>query len=287
MMNAPVHILATVRKPELLPAALLVFQTLRVGFPSAPVTVWGNALPQHSVGAVHAAAHTHGCNFRDLSATSHDAWIEALVLEHEEPFWICDTDIVFHESVEGWVGVSGLWPDKSGRRPDATPTMAGRFEPAYRDDYTGSDHVERLHTCLMFINPAKVRCAVRAWTGRFPMPWRATAQQVLFRQTFVPGGRALVPESAHSADTTRPTFYDSLAGLYQAIGGTAFTAEQDAAFDHLHAATYVDELKHNEPALAEDLANGHAAIYHNPGLARGIKQAQDRFYEERKIVWAK
>ena len=43
-MKSPVHILVTVRKPELLPAALLVFKTLEVGFPTTPVYVWGNGL---------------------------------------------------------------------------------------------------------------------------------------------------------------------------------------------------------------------------------------------------
>lgn len=255
-MNPPVHILCTVRHPALLEAALLVFRTLRTGFPENPVMVWGNALAPDDLAAVGTFTQTVGGTFlRNLPATSHDAWIEQLVNSQTEPFWICDTDMVFFAAV-----------------PSPEPCLfAGRHEPEFDEEWTGTLHVERLHTCLMYLNPVALRCAIRAWQARIPSPWRDSAQFPLIRQQFIPQRLSL-----NSKPTT--LFYDTCAGLYQALGGTPFTAEQDATFEHLHCGTYADVV--DAPSLA-GLRRMHRSIYENPAAARGLKQSQDAYYHER------
>jgi hypothetical protein len=263
-MLPPVHILATIRQPALWPATTLVFKTLRTGFPTAPVMVWGNGLKPNDRAIVIPAAEAAGAGYQDISPTSHDAWIETLINTQSGPLWICDTDMVFFDRL-----TSNAQSPKSGRetsdfRPETL--FAGRYEPAFDEEWTGTRHVERLHTCLMYLNPPALRSAIRAWQARIPSPWRDSAQFPLVRQHFVP---------VRGGDTL---FYDTMAGLWHAGLGTPFTPEQDAAFEHLHCATYADLV--DAPSLA-NLKAVHNQVYANPQAARGLKQAQDQYYIER------
>ena len=256
-MKAPVHILATVRRAELLPAARLVFHTLRTGFPSEPVCVWGIALDAASAAVLAADTAAVGGKFQNLPATAHDAWIETLVNKLTDPFWVCDTDVVFFDRMTAPKGA----------------VFAGRYEPAFDEEFTDTVHMERLHTAVMYLNPERVRMAVREWMAKIPEPWRNSATFPLFRQNFVPVLRDGVKQ--------KTLFYDTLAGLHQAVGGTAFTPAQDAAFEHLHCATYAQEAARGAASL-KDLPAVHAAVYADPATARGLKLAQDHYYHNRK-----
>lgn len=250
-MLPPVHILATVRTPTLWPATTLVFKTLRTGFPTSLVMVWGNHLKPNDRSIVVPSAALAGAVYRDIDATSHDAWIENLINTQSQPFWICDTDMVFFGALDP--------------RPSAIG-FSGRYEPAFDEEWTGTRHVERLHTCLMYLDPVALRSQIREWQARIPSPWRDSAQFPLVRQHFVPvrGGPTL--------------FYDTMAGLWQAGLGMPFTPAQDAAFEHLHCATYANLV--DAPSLA-NLSAVHNQVYANPQAARGLKQAQDQYYRER------
>ena len=252
-MKPTVHILATVRKPELLPAALLVFDTLRVGFPTATVVVWGNALDNKSASAVRQGCERVGAIFQNNPLTSHDRWIESLVLTLNDPFWVCDTDNVFWASVEAW---------------PMPLHFSGRFEPEFSEEWMQTRHVARLHTSLMQFNPASLRVAMREWACQIPEVWRRSAEFPFIRMQFIP---------VRGSD---PLCYDTCAGLWQAGIGMPFTEEQNAAYDHLHCATYVDAIGGD---LGAQMAAAHRAIYDNRANARGIRAGQDRYYESRKI----
>ncbi len=253
-----VHILATVRKPELLPAATLVFATLRVGFPTADICVWGNGLDPEASRHLASAAQFVGGAFANLPPSSHDAWIEGILLRSTAPFWICDTDMVFHSSVESFV----------------LPTecaFAGRFEPEFLEEWTDTVHVARLHTCLQWLAPERVRSQMHGYIATFPQPWRNTAQFPFVRQHFVP------------VRGERAWFYDSTAGLYQAGIGTPFTAAQNDAFDHLCFATYIDAIAPHLKDIAPGIEQRFAAIYRDPSLARGIRHEQEKYYAARSL----
>ncbi len=251
-----VHALATVRRPELLDAALLVFRTVRDGFPTASLNVWGNALPAREQWIVGNACRAVGAGFTNLRPTVHDRWLEELVQESVRPFWVLDTDVCLWENVEGF---AKEWKANGVE-------FAGRWEPAFDEESTGSLHVERLHTALMWIDPSRVRAAIRTRMAQIPAPWGHKADFTFLRQSFVPlrSGRTL--------------FYDTMAGLWQAGIGTPFTKAQDAAFDHLHCGTYVDLIG---PALSTNLAATHQAIYRDHKLARGMLAGQMEYYAQR------
>lgn len=255
-MPPVVYILATVRNPALLEAALLVFKTLRTGFPTARVHVHGNAIEPFLENEVARAAQKAGAIFtRTVRRIAHDEWIEELVLGAAQPIWVVDTDVVFFDAVETF-------------ELDRQAAAAGRLEPEFLEEWTQSTHVERLHTSCLWLNAPRIRAAGRQWMGRFPAIWH-TAQMNLIRQQFIP------------VAGQEPLFYDTCAGMYQALGGQAFTPEQDQAFEHLHCATYSDLITPAVPSLA-DLARVHKEIYSNPSLARGLLREQSKYYEQRK-----
>lgn len=212
MLKSRVYILATCRKERLLPATLLVFKTLRTGFPTAEVFVHGNQLRPSHRAAVEAESRRTDCGFTQLPLpTVHDQWIDMLLQNLDEPFWICDTDMIFHSSVEDWIFCEPL---------------AGEKQKEWMCEYTRCIHLERLHTCLMRIEPGIVRQRAEAWKRQFRFaPF--TPDMSFVRQHFAPIGG-------------KPYFYDTCAGLYQTIGGQAFDKQQRQAYTHLHAATYAD-----------------------------------------------
>ena len=253
-MKEVVNILATVLNPTLIDGTTFVFKTLRVGFPNADVRVFGNGLTGPMRDVVEHWAHGAGCEFKAMNYMPHDAWIENLVTHGERPFWICDTDVYFRGEVESWFYLNS-----------EDTVFAGRFEQEFMEPWTGTRHVKRLHTALMWFNPFATRMAMRQWMCRIPPPWRTHADFPLIRQTFVPGDGETM-------------FYDSCAGLHHAIGGTPFTEEQNQAFEHLHCATYAHLVS---PALGVDLVNTHRAIYAKPELCVGMRKGQDAFYDRR------
>jgi len=184
--------------------------------------------------------------------TVHDVWIEQLMERATEPFWICDTDVVFLNNVESLTG----------------ELLAGRLEPEWYCDWTDAVHVERLHTCLLYFNPGNIRSVMRAWVAKFPPPWVDTVEYTLIRQTL--GRRA-----------GKNILYDTCAGLYQVVGGRAFTDEENERFEHLSAATYVDCV--DSPSM-NGLSTVHRAVYDDVRCASGLWQAQTNYYRAHQPV---
>lgn len=277
-MKTQVHILATVRNPALLPAARLVFQTLRIGFPTAEVIVWGNGLDKASAKVIQEDARKCGATFRNDPQIAHGRWIEALCTLRTLPFWICDTDIVFFDEVEHWF---------SGR--DDT-VFSGRYEPAFREQWTGSLHVARLHPSLMWFNPQRLHIAMRKWPGQHA--FFNTVEANLFRWQWVPrrlSDYQIIRLSDSGTDTdehgrtrTELWFYDTCAGLHQALGGTAFDEEQNDAFEHLHCGSYSDLIGNGVGSMGK-MGVMHQAVFADPSKARGLRKMQDEYYRSRAV----
>lgn len=247
-----VHLLATVRRDELIEAALLVFRTIRVGFPTAEIRVWGNGLMPRHASAVGIAVQNVGGTFENLPITVHDRWIEHIILHETEPVWICDTDVIF------WDKIEGLLP----------APMVGRVEPSYFEEWTWAVSVERLHTCLLYLDPPWLRLEMRKIVDSVPRPFGATAEHALIRQHFIPRRGAV------------PLLYDTMAGIWQAGIGLRLGGKMNAAFDHLHGATYIDLVA---PRLTggQGLAHCHATVYGNLESARGLYEHQKKWYAAR------
>lgn len=207
------HVLATCLNPDLLANTLLVFKSIRVGFPTANIHVFGNGLDAGAQWHVENAAAAANAHFHQMKMMAHGAWIEALIRDEERQFWICDTDIVFHAPVEHWF-----------QNPLPNQLFAGRYEPDFNLVCLAQTvHVARLHPSLMWFNPRPLRAAIRAWPIKHP--FFNSVEKTLFQWTFVPTNGSIL-------------FYDTCAGLYHALGGIPFNREQNEAFSHKFAGTY-------------------------------------------------
>ena len=258
-LTMKVHLLATVRKEELLPATTMVFKTLRTGFPTADVIVdlcGFNPECEHldvkracdDVGATSNMACLEGPHFAP-------EWIKSLLENESEPFWICDTDMVFFDSVEKW---------DFGDAP-----MAGRYVPQFFDKFTNCVTRARLHTCLIWMNPKRIKEEAGRYHSRFPStPFNPKPDLIkpMFHPLLSPAGR----------EVRTSYFYDVCGLLYHAIGGVSFTPEQKNAFGHLNFGTISDLVAPAYPEL--QLRMRAFAIFENPNLLRGQWKEDDEFY---------
>lgn len=243
-----VLLLATCRNPELIPATLLVFETIRVGFPTAEIVVHGNGLNHLTGEAVHRRVQAVGGQMICEPGIRHDEWVKQIIWNEMQPFVICDTDMIFYEAVEHWKFVH---------------PWAGRLQPEYLDPYSNTIHRSRLHTSLMFIRPDELRDLMLRFDAHFP-------KSPIFPRTINFIGQQLQP--LRTKGGVRTYFMDTGANLYHAVGGEAFTETQLDAFSHLHAGTWSDLIT-NMPLRAT-----HEVIYANPESARGLWRMQEQFY---------
>lgn len=245
-----VEILATCRNTKLIEMTRLVFRTIRVGFPSAKIKVWGNGLNPLVEELIARDVDAIGGAFSNFPEQRHDEWFQKLLWMNMQPYVVCDTDMVFYDEVQSWV-FQHPW--------------AGAFQPEYLDPWSHTVHRPRMHTSLMFIRPDEIRDRMLRFDGRFK-------KAPIFPGTINFIGQQLQPVMTEAGTVVH--FADTGANLYQCIGGDAFSEAQLDAFAHLHAGTWSDLL--NLPEVTEL----HAEILKDPNVARGIWRRQREFYEK-------
>lgn len=241
-----VFILATCRKPELLPAATLVFKTLRVGFPNNQVHVTLNtSVLGCEFSKIAEVADSESCVI-DTEQTIHHEWIEDLVHNQDEPFIILDTDVVFHKQFD----VTGL---------DQT-YLSGDYVPQFFDKFSGCITMPRLHTSLLYIDPVEVGKRLDVWQSR------------ILKTPFTPSAKVIHPMVIPVHGTNY--FYDTCSVLFHAISGTKFGPEKLDCYDHLNCATWVDLAEKAYPGMSQI----HQRIYDNPATAKQLRPLQREFY---------
>lgn len=247
-MIPDVHILVTCRNPELKAMSLLVFDTIRVGFPTARIHVYLNDIKDEEIIA--------RCKEFDPGPgrmiTIHHNWIQMLIDALVHPFVICDTDAIFYSKVEDW---------------EFTTALAGYRMPEFHDEFTGAITRSRLHTSLMFIDPAKFRQATAHYERDF--------QQTVFNPFASYVDPLCLPLNG------RGYFYDTMAMAYHAIGGTEFTQQQKSAYFHFHYGTLSDLVL---PLLGNGAGtkNCRDAILDNPEMGEDMWRVQDEYLNSRK-----
>lgn len=258
-MSVPVHILCTVRNPQLLPATLMVFDSLRVGFPKAVVTAHLNCWEQSRIwekvmGHCNNAKVDHT---RIWPTVKHHEWILALIEHEASPFWICDTDIVFFDQIFN-IPFDGC-------------ALAGRYIPQFYCQFAKAITRPRLHGSLLYLDPAKIKAALdERWKdipACYALP-KPTLQELVFPR--------YVPHAVGSLD--KKAFYDTCAGLFHAIGGQRFTDAQNDSFGHLGSSTLVDVV--SEHYSRGNLREWHASVLDQPHLLKGQWQRDQEFYRQ-------
>lgn len=246
-----VFILATCRKPELFPFTELVFKTLRVGFPTARVTVFFNDISNECHDHLNAIAKDRGCDVFQ-TRTIHHEWIGSLVANEQEPFYILDTDVIFYGSFEGF----------TFEKP-----LAGWRIPEWDDEFSGCITRARLHTSLLYIDPVRVREEIKAKCAVVP------------NTPFTPVVNVYNPICLPYKG--RMYFYDTCGILYHLIGGQAFEPKHKNVYCHMGFGTIPDIVL---PRLSDGklLAEARVAVLNNPELGIGQWRNQDKYFNDRR-----
>lgn len=250
-----VHILATCRKPELAPYTALVFKTLRVGFPTFEIKVHINGDCETNLPEIRELAHSVGGEWVNEN-TIHHEWIEDLLNNETEPFYILDTDVIFYQNFELFHFSSAI---------------AGARIPEWRDEFTNTITKPRLHGSLLYIDPIKVKKEIADYESQFPKtPFNPLIN--LFYPIVIPSNGEGI-------------FYDTCGLLYHAIGGEAFTPEQLDCYFHFNFGSISDiVLPHLKEAVPMQVAR--EAILQNPQLGKGLWRKQMEYYDSLKVAQA-
>lgn len=246
-----IFVLCTIRKPELRKFGLMVFETLRIGFPTASVTVDMNNLSEddetavmQSCGRVNAVART--------TKTIHHIWIEKLLADEHDPFWIVDTDIIFYANFEQF--------DCEFKSP-----LCGWRIPEFNDSFSGCITRARLHTSLLRIDPVRVRQAIKEYESQ------------IADTPFTPKANLIYPLVVPFKG--KRYFYDTCSMVYNSIGGQQFEDRHKMAFSHLHFGTIPDVVLPRLPqAEASQMEQARQCVVSNPSWGKGAWRIQEAWY---------
>jgi hypothetical protein len=265
-MIAPnVFILTYCRNPGLLYGSLLVFRTLRVGFPNARVQVVDNgSLPETREQIARLAKGT-GCAFQALPepGVAHGSFIERKIAEMAQApegdnrAVFVDPDVCLWRNCEE-LQFEGL--------------AAGLLVEAYNDEVMQCVTMPRLHTSFLWINhPARLMQKIAA-----------------LRRLHI-DFQPFLPYSARLGDMWLR--YDTGASLYAAMPEecVAFDASHMEYYDHIYAGSHFDywQGKHVDE-LQRMMDDAHAAAKAGDLAAlKGLWRRQSEiWYRTTRIVRA-
>ena len=250
-MNRVVELLVTVRPGGSLDLSALTLRSVRVGFPTAALVVWGNDLPTPLAAELARRVTEVGGHYFPLAPQRHDYWLAWRIDQTPaDELVILDGDLIFHRDVEDLPALAPL---------------TGPHEPRHFNPHTGALHHPRLHTCFLRIQPPAVRRRLAEYRAALPRiphaaPWHPTAQ------VWVPG--------------QPPEFWDTAAQLARVVPSTGFNPDYDDAFTHLHAGTWAAELA-GIPSLAHlpDLHRLAVAGALTDDICVSVRATQRRWYD--------
>lgn len=238
--------------------ALLTLKTIRVGFPTVPITaclmrgcdtnVVGYAPLYRFLGYAPLCRLSDDIYWDTNSPfTTNDQLIKSLVETEENGFAVIDSDVVFFDNCENF---------------QTNALIAGELIPNFYCPIANSDTVSRLHTAFFVVpDPPKLRAAIK--------------------DVYTPMLPKFCPFNPFSPVTTflgrRPLFYDSCANLYHALGGEAFNEAMLNKFEHCYSGSYAHLLPWPHAAFLE-------SVYEKPSIAKGFRNVMNRFFENRKAA---
>lgn len=234
------------RNEEHLESSLLIFKTLRIGFPSFDVEVH---IDYDSICKSQIIDELGKNNLRYIITPEHFStykWTEELIREEQDPFIILDTDVIFYENCEG----IGFYS-----------TLMGCLIPEFFDPYTEAWTQPRLHNSFLYINPAKF-CA---YANR------------IVELEYVPVASLIKPLLIPSK--LKSIFYDTLAIAYNIMYCQVFPETVLDKYCHLHCGSLLNTV--GESFLPEvNLKEVHKQVCANPALGKGMWRQQKEWYKQ-------
>lgn len=242
-------IISYCRVMDLLYGSLLVFDSIRTGFPNVRVTVIDNGSIPEARGPIAAAARACDAGFVQVERPRyHSALLEEVLHREQGSLVICDPDIVFWQSMEP-IEIGGL--------------IAGRLIPKFADPYSKTITMPRLHTSLLMI-PSAPRLQQRISD---------------IRQTWW-DFRPWLPYTVKMDDWYR---WDTGAALLSALDESeihVFGDKELNSYDHLFCGSHLDWVTQRFPEpFCSRFVQAHEAARTDVGRLRGLWVDQQQFFE--------
>jgi hypothetical protein len=245
MLAPSVFIQTYCEHPALAYGALLAFKTLRVGFPTARVTVVDNGSHPEVLPRIREACKSVGATLVEQPRKGFIDFYRHILIEQDETdsVVICDPDVMF-------------WDDMESLSFDAV--IAGRKIPDLKN--YGVTSVSRLHPSLIFV-PSVSRLREEMRKGHI--------NKINHLGQF----------STHLRG--EKLFFDTLAPLYQMMPEKchAFTPEELDKFDHLFYGSHLPVI---QPGLSDAGMTATAHMLAATGdykALKGLWRAQETAFE--------
>lgn len=247
MLN--VHILTTYNGHDDIFGSTCVFDSVRVGFPNANITVHDNSSTATDI--ISERAGECGASYNNLEEKlPHDEWIKSIIKSgNGDSIVFLDPDVIFYGSVE--------------RKLEQLNTLvAGRYCPHYYNAVVGANEIDRLHTSLLYIpNPTTLMSHLNRVisTRNFPFdPFKP----FVFKAT------------------NKSFFYDTCANLFHATSDSqAFEEDILDCYSHLVSGSMLDFVASKLP-FGNRLKALHKQAQTDPNSVRGLWRQHDKFYTE-------
>jgi hypothetical protein len=256
MVNQPprVYILTWCKSVDRLYGSTLIFKTLRLGFPTAEISIIDNAsIPQARIEIGRQADACRARFYPLRQELPHAQFIENTLRNqaHGSAVFV-DPDVCFWRSIERW-------------RFDAL--MAGRLIPRHRCAITHTLTHARLHTSLLWISD--VAELLSACHGI----WQTFASFSPFRPV------------AFCRDGQWERF-DTGAALFHAFPERmhAFSDQELDAYDHLFCGAHLPYvLQRGDPEHASRLEELHRDVQHDHRALKGAWREQEAYFRSRVV----
>jgi hypothetical protein len=241
-----VYVLTYCKDIQQLYGAMLVFDTIRVGFPTAEIIVVDNNSIPDAVIEIEKAADKVNAKFIKLEKeVFHHEYLRFILNSEndEAQIYIIDPDVIFWENVETFT---------------TNKLMAGRLIPEFFDAYTNVLTKARIHTSFLHIPSVSL---LRDQINIMENEYRADLIKYITLKT-----------------NDEWLMWDTFAQVFECLHSDieVFTEEKNECFEHIFCGSHLNLLakRHNNPRLHEI----HRLSVENPQELKGIWKEQHEFF---------
>lgn len=262
MKNGRLPLVAIVtwcKTPDQLYGNALVFESVRIGFPTARILVIDNASSPELQERLSVCASQVGAEFAPVpEEKAHWEILEEIAfrrpLDALETNRVCfvDPDVIFWSEVEGFDFGAHL--------------LAGRLIPAFEDKTRGFVTMPRLHPSFLWLPDVN---ALRERMGPSSFPWLDFSP---FRPVTFPVGKTILAS-------------DTGAALYQILGDRAYAFSEDHlnSYDHLffgtHAKLVLEHLAEDDAAMFAPFYSLHSKVQRGDRGIKGAWRMQEKHFQ--------
>ena len=241
-----VYVLTFCKDINQLYGSLLVFDTIRVGFPTAEIIVVDNNSITDAVIEIEKAAYSVNAQFVKLeNQVLHRDYLRYILnCENDDAqIYIIDPDVILWENVETFT---------------TNKLLSGRLIPEFFDAYTDTITKPRIHTSFLYIPSVKLLInKINALENKY-------CTDLIKYATLKINGNW--------------TMWDTFGQVFECLHSDIeiFTEKQNDCFDHIFCGSHLNIIakRHNNPRLHEI----HRLSIENPQELKGIWREQHDFF---------